>query len=103
MKLKVNSDIISEKLFKLAFMMNNMGQQGTQEWQTEVFRSSLVRCSKLLLHGYRNQKRVGKLLFRKLEEAIRESGNPTQKPAPDMERQVIKSIVRNETACVRYS
>ena len=23
--------------------MNNMGQQGTQEWQTEVFRSSLVR------------------------------------------------------------
>merc|ERR1719237_636191 len=48
--------------------MNNMGQQqGTQEWQTEVFRSSLVR---------------------KLEEAIRESGNPTQKPAPDMERQV---------------
>jgi len=44
-----------------------MGQQGTQEWQTEVFRSSLVR---------------------KLEEAIRESGNPTQKPAPDMERQV---------------
>ena len=26
--------------------------------------------------------------FRKLEEAIRESGNPTQKPAPDMERQV---------------
>ena len=27
--------------------MNNMGQQqqqGTQEWQTEVFRSSLVRC-----------------------------------------------------------
>ena len=34
---------------------------------------------------------VEKLLFllRKLEEAIRESGNPTQKPAPDMERQVL--------------
>ena len=29
-----------------------------------------------------------KCLHRKLEEAIRESGNPTQKPAPDMERQV---------------
>ena len=42
-------------------------------------------------------KRVGKILFRKLEEAIRESGNPTQKPAPDMERQVTKSMVRIET------
>ena len=95
MKLKVKSDTISEKLFKLAFMMNNMGQQGTQEWQTEVFRSSLVRCSKLILHGYcpldsyriRNI-RLDALYSRKLEEAIRESGNPTQKPAPDMERQV---------------
>ena len=48
--------------------MNQMGGSGqAQEWQTEVFRSSLVR---------------------KLEEAIRESGNPTHKPATDMERQV---------------
>lgn len=49
--------------------MNQMGGQGqpAQEWQTEVFRSSLVR---------------------KLEEAIRDSGNPPHKPATDMERQV---------------
>ena len=100
--LDVNSDTISEKLFKLVFKMNNMGQQGTQEWQTEVFRSSLVRCSKLLLHGhcpldsYRIRNiRLDALFFRKLEEAIRESGNPTQKPAPDMERQVLDLIVRN--------
>merc|ERR1719357_2088994 len=59
MKLRYSSLVLA--------LMNTWRQQGTQEWQTEVFRSSLVR---------------------KLEEAIRESGNPTQKPAPDMERQV---------------
>ena len=42
------------------------GQQ--QEWQTDVFRSSLVR---------------------KLEEAIRDSGNQTEKNAVDLEKQVI--------------
>ena len=38
-----------------------------QEWQTDVFRSSLVR---------------------KLEEAIRDSGNQTEKNAVDLEKQV---------------
>ena len=37
---------------------------------------------------YGNVLEINNAFFRKLEEAIRESGNPTQKPAPDMERQV---------------
>ena len=40
-----------------------------QEWQTDVFRSSLVR---------------------KLEEAIRDSGNQTEKNAVDLEKQVCR-------------
>jgi len=55
--------------------MNQMQNNQTQEWQTEVFRSSLVR---------------------KLEEAIRESGNPTHKPATDMERQVFQRAKNKE-------
>ena len=50
------------------------GQQGgglpdTTSWQSEAFRSSLIR---------------------KLEEAIRETGNPNQRNAADLERQVFE-------------
>ena len=47
------------------------GGPPAQEWQTDAFRTSLVR---------------------KLEEAIRESGNKTEKTPMELERQV---IIRN--------
>ena len=110
--LDVNSDTISEKLFKLVFKMNNMGQQGTQEWQTEVFRSSLVRCSKLLLHGhcpldsYRNQKYKTKCTL------FQETGRSNQgKWEPNTEAStrhgatgiLIDGILTWQSICVRYS
>lgn len=55
----------AEILF-IHFSENMMSGQ-PQEWQTDVFRSSLVR---------------------KLEEAIRDSGNQTEKNAVDLEKQV---------------
>ena len=47
----------------------------SQEWQTDAFRGSLVR---------------------KLEEAIRDSGNPTNKNAVEMERQVFQRAKSKE-------
>lgn len=60
--------------------MNQLQNVGQQEWQTEVFRSSLVR---------------------KLEEAIRDSGNPTHKPATEMEKQVFQRA-RNKEEYLSY-
>ena len=59
-------------------MMNNMGGQGgvsDTQWQTEAFRSSLIR---------------------KLEEAIRETNSQNQRNAVDLERQVFERATSKE-------
>ena len=82
--LGLKSDIISEKLLKQQNEQHGpaaghpgVADGGFSQQPCQVLIADNIIVEKLLF------------LLRKLEEAIRESGNPTQKPAPDMERQVL--------------
>ena len=80
--LGLKSDIISEKLLKQQNEQHGpAGHPGVADGGFSQQPCQVLIADNMI---------VEKLLFllRKLEEAIRESGNPTQKPAPDMERQV---------------